>query len=170
MDSISASGHGRSRQDGSSSFVQWPKCIKPLLQGVTLSSSEERDSLASLNGYFYSMHCLHSGWRTFLRERDSNAKKDLASLLGMSRKETNLRWLHAACTYIRRPTYGTTTRPDFLRPSRIRVDLLLYDNKLTDKREQYDWRDEKYLNGYYICRSLLELVLSDWNVAWLTFR
>ena len=41
-----------------------------------------------------------------------------------------------------------TTRPDFfLRSGRIRVDLLSYESKTTDKREQYDWRTEKNLDG-----------------------
>ena len=35
----------------------------------------------------------------------------------------------------------------FLRSSRIRVDLLSYERKPTDKREQYDWRVEKNLDG-----------------------
>ena len=36
------------------------------------------------------------------------------------------------------------TRPIFfLRSSRSRVDLLSYDSKSTDRREQYDWMDEK---------------------------
>ena len=35
----------------------------------------------------------------------------------------------------------------FLRSSCIRVDLLLYESKTTDKRGQYDWRAEKILNG-----------------------
>ena len=37
------------------------------------------------------------------------------------------------------------TRPHFLLwSSRIRVNVLLYDNKITDKREQYDWKN---MNG-----------------------
>ena len=41
------------------------------------------------------------------------------------------------------------TRPNyFLQSSRIRVDLLSYESKRTDKREQYDWRAEKNLDGY----------------------
>ena len=35
----------------------------------------------------------------------------------------------------------------FLRSSRIRVDLLSYESKPTDKREQYDWRAEKNFDG-----------------------
>ena len=31
--------------------------------------------------------------------------------------------------------------------SRIRVELLSYESKPTDKRGQYDWRDEKNLDG-----------------------
>ena len=34
----------------------------------------------------------------------------------------------------------------FLRSSRIRFDLLSYESKPTDKREQYDWRAEKSLD------------------------
>ena len=40
------------------------------------------------------------------------------------------------------------SRPDiFLRSSRNRVNLLLYDSKTTDKREQSDWMAKKYLDG-----------------------
>ena len=35
----------------------------------------------------------------------------------------------------------------FLRSSSIRVDLLSYESKPADKREQYDWRAEKNLDG-----------------------
>ena len=34
-----------------------------------------------------------------------------------------------------------------LRSNPIRMDLLLYESKLTEKREQYDWRAEKNLAG-----------------------
>ena len=41
-----------------------------------------------------------------------------------------------------------TTRPNsFLRPCHSRVDLLLYESKLTDKWEQYDWIAKKNLDG-----------------------
>ena len=33
--------------------------------------------------------------------------------------------------------------------SRIRVDLLSCESKLTDKREQYDWKAGKKLDGIY---------------------
>ena len=36
----------------------------------------------------------------------------------------------------------------FLRSSRIGVDLLSYESKTTDKREQYDWMVEKNLDVY----------------------
>ena len=40
------------------------------------------------------------------------------------------------------------TRPNFSQPSsRIRVDLLSYESKTTDNREQYDWRTEENLDG-----------------------
>ena len=35
----------------------------------------------------------------------------------------------------------------FVRSSRIRVDLLSYESKLTDKRQQNDWRAKKNLDG-----------------------
>ena len=35
----------------------------------------------------------------------------------------------------------------FLRSRRIRVNLLTYERKMTDKWEQYDWRAEKNLDG-----------------------
>ena len=39
-------------------------------------------------------------------------------------------------------------RPNFfLRSSRIRADLISYEGIPTDKREQYDWRAEKNLDG-----------------------
>ena len=38
----------------------------------------------------------------------------------------------------------TTTQPNFfLRSSRNKVDLLSFENKTTDKREQYDWMGGK---------------------------
>ena len=41
------------------------------------------------------------------------------------------------------------TRPDFyLLSSRNRADLLSYESKPTDKREQYDFKGEKNLDGY----------------------
>ena len=40
------------------------------------------------------------------------------------------------------------THPNFFQPfSRNRVDLLSYESKPMDKREQYDWRTEKNLDG-----------------------
>ena len=42
----------------------------------------------------------------------------------------------------------------FLRSSRIRVVLQLYESIPTDKRERYDWRAEKNLDGnscVYVC-------------------
>ena len=35
----------------------------------------------------------------------------------------------------------------FVRSSRNRVDLLSYESKATDKREQYDWKAKKNLGG-----------------------
>ena len=47
--------------------------------------------------------------------------------------------------------YGITavgTRPNFfVRSRRIRVNLLSYENKSTDKRQQNDWRAKKNLDG-----------------------
>ena len=41
------------------------------------------------------------------------------------------------------------TRPNFFqRSSRIRVNLLLYESKTTNKRQQNDWRAKKNLDGY----------------------
>ena len=41
------------------------------------------------------------------------------------------------------------SRPEFfLQSSRIRVDRLSYESKTTDKREQYDWRADKNLDGF----------------------
>ena len=48
----------------------------------------------------------------------------------------------------------------FLGSSRIRVDLLWHESKTTDKREQYDWRAEKNLDGY--CNFLTKL-LYEWT-------
>ena len=46
--------------------------------------------------------------------------------------------------------YHSSTHPDFfLQPRRIRVDLLLYGSKLTDKRKQYKCRDEKVWTVYW---------------------
>ena len=43
---------------------------------------------------------------------------------------------------------GVSSRPYFfLRFSRVRVDRLSYDGKMTDKREQCHWMAEKKLNG-----------------------
>ena len=43
-----------------------------------------------------------------------------------------------------------TSRPNvLLRSSRIKVDQLSYESKPTDKREQYDWRAEKSLDGIF---------------------
>ena len=40
-------------------------------------------------------------------------------------------------------------RPNFfVRSSRIRVDLLSYESKTTDKRQQNDWRAKKNLDGW----------------------
>ena len=36
----------------------------------------------------------------------------------------------------------------FLHFRHIRVDLLSYKSKTTDKREQYDWRTEKNIDGF----------------------
>ena len=42
-----------------------------------------------------------------------------------------------------------TTRPIFFRrSSRIRVDLLSYESKTTDKQQQNDWRAKKNLDGH----------------------
>ena len=42
------------------------------------------------------------------------------------------------------------TRPNFSQSSRrIRVYQLSYESKTTDKREQYDWRADKKLDGYF---------------------
>ena len=38
----------------------------------------------------------------------------------------------------------------FLQSSCIRLDLLPYERKTTDKREQYDWRAEKNFDGHSI--------------------
>ena len=48
----------------------------------------------------------------------------------------------------------------FLRSSRIRVGLLSYESKLTDKRGQYDWRAEKNLDGYVFLSSMF---LTRWE-------
>ena len=43
---------------------------------------------------------------------------------------------------------SAASRLDFLlRSSRIRVNLLSYDSKPTDKREQYNWMSEFFLDG-----------------------
>ena len=43
----------------------------------------------------------------------------------------------------------SSTRPYFfLRSSHIRVDLLSYESKPTNKRKQYDWMAEKKLDGH----------------------
>ena len=44
-------------------------------------------------------------------------------------------------------THGSTRPIFFLQSSRIRVHLLSYESKTTDKREQYDWRPEKIWTG-----------------------
>ena len=45
--------------------------------------------------------------------------------------------------------YLPTHIPNLLfRSSRIRVDLLSYESKITDKRDQYDWRAETNLDGW----------------------
>ena len=58
-------------------------------------------------------------------------------------KSQNMTWLvvsHSTCM-----NWGA--RPDlFLWSSRVRVNLLSYESKTTDKREQYDWRAEKNLD------------------------
>ena len=46
-----------------------------------------------------------------------------------------------------RPTACNSCPHFFLRSSRIGVDLLLYESKSTDKREQYGWRAGKNLDG-----------------------
>ena len=43
----------------------------------------------------------------------------------------------------------------FLRSSRLRINLLSYESKTTDKRGQYDWRTEKNLDGSYEPRVFL---------------
>ena len=41
-----------------------------------------------------------------------------------------------------------TSRPNFfVRSRRIRVDLLSYESKTTDERQQNDWRAKKNLDG-----------------------
>ena len=48
---------------------------------------------------------------------------------------------------IRLARHECTTRPDFfMLPSCIRVDLLSYKSKPTDKREQYNWKAEEKLD------------------------
>ena len=48
-------------------------------------------------------------------------------------------------------TNNWISRPNFSHPfRRTRVDLLPYESNTTDKREQYDWRAEKNLNGILI--------------------
>ena len=63
---------------------------------------------------------------------------------------------------------GSMTRPNFfLRSSRIRVDLLLYESIPSDKQEQYDFRAEKNLDEYWYryflrsSRNRVDLLLQD---------
>ena len=62
-------------------------------------------------------------------------------------------WASNTCLLRTIPTYAPrlfigATQPNFsLRSSRNRVDLILYEKKTTDKREQYDWMAEKNLDG-----------------------
>ena len=58
------------------------------------------------------------------------------------------------------------TRPKFYSPSsRIRVDLLSYKSKMTDKREQYNWRAEKIgrVNGNFPV-TVWQLISKFWNI------
>ena len=43
---------------------------------------------------------------------------------------------------------GTSVYSVFVLSSRIKDDLLAYESKPTDKREQYNWMLEKKLDGY----------------------
>ena len=57
-----------------------------------------------------------------------------------------------------------TTRPIFfLRSSRIRVNLLSYESIPTDKREQYDWRAEKNLDGYRLIMAVVFSFVVNWR-------
>ena len=53
----------------------------------------------------------------------------------------------------------------FLQSSHNRVNLLSYESKLTEKREQYDWRDEKNLDGcvWYVVMSNLWSTHFKWE-------
>ena len=53
----------------------------------------------------------------------------------------------------------------FLRSSRIRVDLLSYERKTTDKREQYDWRAEKNSDGTCNALNRPTLILTNETVT-----
>ena len=57
-------------------------------------------------------------------------------------------------------------RPNFsARSSRIRVDLLSYESKTTDKRQQNDWRAKKNLDR---CSDLSSIQVQ--NKVLVTFR
>ena len=55
------------------------------------------------------------------------------------------------CSIVRVERYFESTRINpsrfFSQSSHIRVDLLSYESKSTDNREQYNWRAEKNLDG-----------------------
>ena len=55
--------------------------------------------------------------------------------------------------------HGGDLNKQIMRSSRIRVNLLSYESKPTDKREQYDWRTEKNFNGMQKLTGLLSLLL-----------
>ena len=71
----------------------------------------------------------------------------------LSALEINAGWTHTRTT---KPVI-THSRPDFLRRSScISVDLLSYDSKPTEKREQWDWRAEKNWTGLSLVFSFVE--------------
>ena len=60
---------------------------------------------------------------------------------------------------------SSSSSPDFfLRSSQIRVILLSYESKTTDKQEQYDWRPEKNLGGKGT------RYCEKWDIPWSIFH
>ena len=53
----------------------------------------------------------------------------------------------------------------FLQSSCIRVDLLSYERKTTDKREQYDWGTEKNFDGFQAFEGLFLLKIKSTKIS-----
>ena len=100
--------------------------------------------------------------RTFLKQKMSESFKNMQGYVLKCRIQEFLNCsldLLLFCSFQSFPAEGIRRRPAghsqnwaqlghfFLRPSRIRVDLLPYESKPTDKREQNDERAEKKLDG-----------------------